>query len=93
MTKNQFAREQLRLAREKELRLLAESKTSANPGYVRDAVDWVWSQLLERKLRMRDSLPFRESVRLSTLAQLYSCSTTAIPTSSPAENSAFSVSI
>jgi hypothetical protein len=71
MTKNQFAREQLRLAREKELRLLAESKTSANPGYVRDVVDWVWSQILDRKLRMRESMTEYKRRRLNTLAQLY----------------------
>lgn len=75
MTRSQFFREQLRLAREKELRILAESRASADPRYVEDAIGWMWQQVLERKLRQfqtRNALPRTQRDRLTTLAELYS---------------------
>ena len=75
MTKAQFAREQTRLAREQELRLLAEARATADPRYAMDAIAWMWQLVLDRKLRkleVSNSLPRIERQRLSTLAELYS---------------------
>jgi hypothetical protein len=52
------------------LRVLAESRKTADVRYVRDVVDWFWAQLVERKLRTRDSLPRVEQRRLDTLIGL-----------------------
>jgi hypothetical protein len=56
--------------REAELRRLEQSRLAADPRYVRDVVDFIWSKLLDRKLQRRDSLPIRERVRLDTLTGL-----------------------
>lgn len=59
-------------AREAELQLLAESLTAADPRYVKDVVDFIWSKIVERKLRKVDSLPLVEKERLETLTgELY----------------------
>jgi hypothetical protein len=73
MNKAQYQREKLLAAariREAELRLLSESRKSADTHYVQDVVDWLWSKILDRKLRMRDSLSLDERERLMTLEDL-----------------------
>lgn len=73
MTKAQYQREKIRQvqeARERELQMLAEGRMSANPVYVRNAADFLWSRILDRKLQRRDSLPPIERQRLTTLVSL-----------------------
>jgi hypothetical protein len=72
MTMTNQKEKRLRLFRERqrELRVLAEGRKTADVRYVRDVVDWFWAQLVERKLRMRDSLPRVEQRRLDTLIGL-----------------------
>lgn len=74
MTKNQFARAErlARQARAKELQILAESRGTANQRYVQDALDWIWSLILFRKMQQRDSLPELQRQRVNTLHGLYS---------------------
>jgi hypothetical protein len=72
MTKAQFQREQLRLAREKELRLVAEARAAADPRYVGNAIAFLWEQCLKRKQEMRDTLHGIERQRVDTLTALYS---------------------
>ena len=62
----------MREARERELRILAESRIGADPRYVQNVVDFLWSKLLDRKLQSAPSLPVLEQQRLNTLAALYS---------------------
>lgn len=73
MTKAQNQRERilaLREARDQELRMLAQGRKNANPRYVQDVVDFLWTQLLNRKLRMIDSLPAVKRRRLSLLVDI-----------------------
>lgn len=73
MTKAQDQRERilaLREARDQELRMLAQGRKNANPRYVQDVVDFLWTQLLNRKLRMIDSLPAVKRRRLSLLVDI-----------------------
>lgn len=56
--------------RQRELGILAESRATADPRYVRNVVDFLWGKWLERKLRQRASMPMEEQRRLNTLLKL-----------------------
>ncbi len=71
MTKAQYERERILRSRKKELRLLAESRESADPRYVMDAIALAWSQVLRRKQQLRDSLSGNDRRRVDTLIGLY----------------------
>lgn len=77
MTRQQYEREKLlrlqreaETARQRELQLLAQGQAEADPRYVADVVKWIWSNVLERKVAKRDSLPPTEQKRISTLVEL-----------------------
>lgn len=56
--------------RTRELELLAQSRTHADPRYVQDVVGFIWENLLQRKLRNPDPLAETDRRRLQTLASL-----------------------
>lgn len=77
MTRAQYEREKIfrlqreaEAARQRELQLLAQGQADADPRYVADVVKWIWSNVLERKVAKRDSLPPIEQKRISTLVEL-----------------------
>ena len=74
MTREQYYRSQLEKQQRRiaELRMLAESRATADLRYVADVSDFVWAMLLRRKLANREGLKPREYRRLNTLAELYS---------------------
>lgn len=57
--------------RDAELRMLAEGQVRADSRYVRDVVDFIWTKILDRKLKAFDRLPPTERQRIATLAGLY----------------------
>ncbi|MGH9505252.1 MAG: hypothetical protein ACRD20_20555 [Terriglobales bacterium] len=67
MTKSQYEREKLRLARSRELAMLASVRAQANPRYVRDAAAEILRRLVLRKLAIQDTLAPAERRRLYTL--------------------------
>ena len=74
MTKAQWQRERLKALaaeREAELRLLAESRATADSRYVQDVVAWMWGRVLERKLKLMHEVRGAARRRLFTLSDLY----------------------
>ncbi len=55
-----------------ELRLVAQAEAQADPRYVLDVTDFLWSSRINRKLQRQDSLAPLEKQRLHTLTELCS---------------------
>jgi hypothetical protein len=70
MNHRQFQREQRLAVRRAELGLLAQGRSTADPRYVQDVVDFIWSKLVDRKLQNKSSLPPHDQQRLNTLTGL-----------------------